>query len=194
MLVRPNPKHFVLTHLSSITQQVSPSTHHISVFFDSLFLDSVRCSHDPLLALSRCPSAHWLFVLALSLLSCPFSNLACILPTSFFRLPFCLACTHPYTFCFCPPFYDLLIPRRPRGLFYDYEQYYCYTFRRSTFRDTRFSFATRSRTLFCLPLVALRGNLLYRASHTHSHFCTYYSINHMSFFFRPGRSQRGRVD
>ena len=56
------------------------------------------------------------------------------------------------------------------------------TFRRSTFRDTRFSFATRSRTLLYLPLVALRGNLLYRASHTHSHFCTY-NINHMSFFF-----------
>lgn len=47
-------------------------------------------------------------------------------------------------------------------------------------------FATRSRTLLYLPLVALRGNLLYRASHTHSHFCTYYSINHMSFFFLTG--------
>ena len=46
-------------------------------------LDSVRCSHDPSLALSRCSSAHWLFFLALSLLSCPFSNLACILFTSF---------------------------------------------------------------------------------------------------------------
>jgi len=51
---------------------------------------------------------------------------------------------------FCSPFYDLLIPRR-LGAFYDYEQYYCYTFRRSTFRDTRFSFATRSRTLLYLP-------------------------------------------
>jgi len=46
-------------------------------------------------------------------------------------------------------------------------------------------------------LVALRGNLLYRASHTHSHFCTYYSINHMSFFSDRalvGSIAKGRVD
>ena len=67
-------------------------------FLRLVFLDSVRCSHDPLLALSRCSSAHWLFVLALSLLSCPFSNLACILSTSLFRLPFCLARTLPIRF------------------------------------------------------------------------------------------------
>jgi len=30
---------------------------------------------------------------------------------------FVLAYTLPYTSCLCPPFYDLLIPRRLRGLF-----------------------------------------------------------------------------
>lgn len=103
--------------LSQHRPTISPFACHIPVSSTCL-LDSVRCSHNPSLALSRCSSAHWLFVLALSLLSCPFSNLACILSSTSFPPSSVLSGMHfPYMFCLCSPFYDLLIPRRLRGLF-----------------------------------------------------------------------------
>ena len=67
--------------------------HITSQFLWLVFPDFLRCSHDSSLALSRCSSAHWLFVLALSLLPCPFGNLACILSPCF------ISCFvwHPHT-------------------------------------------------------------------------------------------------
>jgi len=76
-----NPSHEPTTPASPNKFPLSLAT---SQFPSARLLDSVRCSHNPSLALSRCSSAHWLFVLALSLLSCPFSNLACILLSASF--------------------------------------------------------------------------------------------------------------
>jgi hypothetical protein len=52
------------------------------------------------------------------------------------------------------------------------------------------SFATRSRTLLYLPLVALRGNLLYRASHTLAFLYLLLYKPHVFFFLTPGSIAR----